>query len=86
MSTAKPPTARRLQALLDLHSISQRKLGLLGGLDPAYANSKMNHYVKDRHSPPHWLLQNLAKEFEFPVSYFYEDNDEVAVMLLNYNS
>lgn len=78
------PLPKRLKEARRKSGISQKNLGILAGIDEFSASARMNQYEKGKHSPDFAMTRRLATVLSVPCSYFYEDNDEIAAMLLLY--
>lgn len=74
--------AARLRRLRIDAGISQKRLGELAGIDPDSASARMNQFEKGKHIPHFTVLKQIGNVLEAPVSFFYEENDEVAALLL----
>ena len=79
------PTAKRMKAVRKTTGLSQRLFGIECGIDPAYAAIKLSKYENDKHTPSYDLLCAISDKFKVPVSYFYERDDNIAEMLLEYH-
>lgn len=62
-------------------NLSQEKLGILAGIDEMTANSRMNHYEVGRNVPKLLLMKRIAKALNLPLSFFYAEDDEEALLL-----
>jgi transcriptional regulator with XRE-family HTH domain len=62
--------------------ISQKGLGELAGIDLNSASARINQYETGKHTPHFNVLKQLARALEVPVSFFYEEDDEVADIIL----
>jgi transcriptional regulator with XRE-family HTH domain len=74
----------RLQQARLLAGVSQRRLGILAGIDPSSSSVRMNQYERGRHEPPIALVRELARVLGVPVPFFYAEKDEHAKLLLAY--
>ncbi|POP52299.1 XRE family transcriptional regulator [Zhongshania marina] len=72
------PLPRRLLEARTLKGISQKRLGILLGMEPSSASGRMNHYEKGRHTPDYPTLKRIAAELGVPVTYFFCESDVVA--------
>nr|WP_280818821.1 helix-turn-helix transcriptional regulator [Thiorhodococcus minor] len=61
--------------------LSQRKLGVLAGLDPSVASKRVNRYEQGIHLPDYSTLTALARVLGRPVAYFYADSEALAVWI-----
>lgn len=89
MLHAREPTSvfskRLKQARLDA-GLSQRELGVLAGLDPFVASTRVNRYELDVHAPDKATAQRLAKALGVPLAYLYADSDRLARMIRAFNA
>ena len=79
---AQPPLPIRLQEARQKMGISQKTLGILAGIDQFAASARMNQYEKGKHSPDYATARRLAEVLGIPCSYLYEEDDEIAAMLM----
>jgi transcriptional regulator with XRE-family HTH domain len=77
------PIAKRLKKARIAKKISQKQLGILVGIDPSTASSRMNHYECNRHIPNFKLVLEISKILNVPTPYFYCDDDDIADLLIN---
>jgi len=71
---------RLRQARLDV-GLSQKELGILAGLDPFVASTRINRYEQDVHSADQTTAKRLAKALGVPLAYLYADNERLARMI-----
>lgn len=62
--------------------LSQKMLGELAGIDQNSASARINQYETGKHTPHFSILKQIAKALSTPVSYFYEEDDELAKLIL----
>ena len=72
---------RLRQARKDM-GISQKYLGELAGIDSNSASARINQYETAKHTPHFTILKRLGQVLDVPVSFFYEEDDEVADIIL----
>ncbi|HIC0776994.1 TPA: helix-turn-helix domain-containing protein [Enterobacter ludwigii] len=73
--------SRRLKEVrLDM-ALSQKKLGILAGIDEFAASTRINRYEKGVHQASIEVVRHLAKVLEVPVAYFYTEDDELASLV-----
>jgi transcriptional regulator with XRE-family HTH domain len=73
--------SRRLKEVrLDM-ALSQKKLGILAGIDEFAASARINRYEKGVHQASIEVVRHLAKVLEVPVAYFYTEDDELASLV-----
>jgi len=77
----EPPISRRLKELRTEAGLSQKKLGILAGIDEFSASARVNQYEKSKHVPDFSTLQRFAKVLKAPVCYFYAEEDDMAEMI-----
>ena len=83
MSTVNAsPFPKRLKEARKKLGISQKALGMQAGIDELSASPRMNQYEKGKHYPDYDMARRLANVLQVPCSFFYEEDDEVAEMLL----
>jgi transcriptional regulator with XRE-family HTH domain len=78
------PFPKRLKEARLAKGLSQKKLGILAGMDQFAASPRMNQYEKGVHSPDFQTVRALAKVLEVPTAYFYCEEDELAGLILAY--
>ena len=64
--------------------LSQKKLGIIVGIDAFSASARMNQYEKGKHVPDFLILKRIAKVLSVPAAYFYAEDDTLAELLLLY--
>lgn len=62
--------------------LSQERLGIESGIDPATASARMNQYENNKHSPNPLTIIQIATVLNVPPAYFYSDDDDEAHLLL----
>lgn len=62
--------------------ISQKKLGIAAGIDEFSASARMNQYEKGKHTPDYSILKRIGNCIEYPTSYFYTEEDNLAEAIL----
>jgi len=82
----QPPISKRLKELRKEAGLSQKKLGILSGIDEFSASPRVNQYEKGKHVPDFSTLQRFAKVLKTPVCYFYAENDDMAQMIRLFGS
>ncbi|ODV25793.1 MAG: transcriptional regulator [Rhodanobacter sp. SCN 68-63] len=84
MSRPREPSSifsRRLRQARQDVGLSQRDLGILAGLDPFVASTRINRYEQGIHAPDEETAKRLAKALGVPLAYLYADNDRLARMI-----
>jgi transcriptional regulator with XRE-family HTH domain len=74
--------ARRLREARMGAGISQKALGELAGIDPDSSSARINQYEAGKHTPHFKIIKQLAEALKVPASFFYEEDDEIARLLL----
>jgi transcriptional regulator with XRE-family HTH domain len=87
MSRAKPspsPTVigRRIRALREELGWSQEKVGVAIGIDESSARARISRYELGVHEPPLPTVRLIADALNVPLSYFYCEDDRIALLLL----
>ncbi|KAA1155617.1 XRE family transcriptional regulator [Pseudoalteromonas sp. FUC4] len=78
------PFPKRLKEARLAKGLSQKKLGILAGMDQFAASPRMNQYEKGVHSPDFQTVRALAKVLEVPTAFFYCEEEDIANAILNY--
>ncbi|MDO6837274.1 helix-turn-helix transcriptional regulator [Pseudoalteromonas carrageenovora] len=78
------PFPKRLKEARLAKGLSQKKLGILAGMDQFAASPRMNQYEKGVHSPDFQTVRALAKVLEVPTAFFYCEEDKLAGHILAY--
>lgn len=73
--------AKRLREAREAVGISQKQLGIQAGIDQFVASARINQYERGKHIPDLLTAQRLAVELKVPVSFLYEPDDDLAVLL-----
>lgn len=71
---------RLRQARLDA-GLSQKELGILAGLDPFVASTRINRYELGVHAPDQTTARRLAKTLDVPLAFLYADTERLARMI-----
>jgi transcriptional regulator with XRE-family HTH domain len=80
----QPPLPKRLKEARVRLGISQKTLGIQAGIDEFSASARMNQYEKGKHAPDYAMAKRLAAVLKVPCSYLYEEDDDIAAMLVEY--
>lgn len=75
------PFPKRLKAARKAAGLSQKKLGILSGIDEFSSSARMNQYEKGTHSPDYSMVQRISAVLEVPEAYFYADDDGLAELV-----
>lgn len=79
-----PVYSRRLREAREAYGISQRNLGIEAGLDDFVASTRVNRYETGVHQPDLQTLQRLADVLGLPVAYFYAEDDDLALLIRDF--
>src|SRR5579871_3625653 len=66
--------------------ISQEKLGVLAGMEEASAGTRVNRYETGARLPNPDIAESLAKVLGVPTPYLYAKRDDLAELLLQFES
>ena len=77
------PIPMRLKAARKAAGYTQQQLGMALGMDPNTASARMNQYERGKHTPDYQTMQRLGKVLGVPTAYFYCDDDDIAMKLLD---
>lgn len=72
---------RRLKQARLAANISQERLGIEAGIEPASASARMNQYENGKHAPNPSTVMQIAAALDLPPAYFYSVDDDEARML-----
>ena len=78
------PLPKRLNFARKKAGVSQKMLGIMAGIDEFSSSARMNQYEKGKHAPDYAMVKRLAAVLNVPTSYFFEENDEIADLLMLY--
>jgi transcriptional regulator with XRE-family HTH domain len=73
--------SKRIREARLLAGISQERLGIQVGIDPASASARMNRYEQGTRVPSPALVERIASELGLPAAYFYTAEDDMAKLL-----
>lgn len=80
------PFGKRLKQARERIGISQKRLGILAGIEESNASAIMNQYERDTHMPKFATVRSIASALNVPTAYFYADEDELAELIQLYAS
>lgn len=80
------PITKRLKQARTKAGLSQKKLGILAGIDEFSASPRINQYEKGKHIPDFETTKRLAKVLKIPTPFFFTDKDDLADLILEYSS
>lgn len=72
---------KRLKQARLAANISQERLGIEAGIEPASASARMNQYENGKHAPNPSTVMQIAAALDLSPSYFYSVDDDEARML-----
>ena len=76
--------AKRLGEARLRSGLSQKKLGILAGIDEFSASARINQYERGKHIPDLRTVERIAKVLEVPSAYFYAVEDDLAAWILTF--
>ncbi|WP_105596201.1 helix-turn-helix domain-containing protein [Cronobacter sakazakii] len=84
--TTNTPTVfcKRLKTAREAKGLSQKKLGILAGIDEFVASARINRYEKGVHQTSIEIACKLADALAVPLAYFYTEDDQLAELLLRW--
>ncbi|ETK18224.1 XRE family transcriptional regulator [Pseudomonas sp. FH4] len=74
--------SKRLREARKISKMSQERLGIEAGIDPASASARMNQYENDKHEPNINIVRQIADVLNLPTAYFYALEDDTARLLM----
>lgn len=74
--------SKRLKEARLAAKISQERLGIDAGIEPASASARMNQYETGKHAPNSSTVAQIAVALNLPAAYFYSEDDDEAQMLV----
>ncbi len=84
MAIITVPFPKRLKEARLNAGISQKKLGILAGIDEFSSSARMNQYEKGKHTPDFLTLKKIAQILSVPIAYFYAEDNILAELLFLY--
>jgi transcriptional regulator with XRE-family HTH domain len=66
--------------------LSQKKLGILAGIDEFSASPRINQYERGKHVPDVYMVERLARVLRIPAIYMYCENEIMATIILEFNT
>lgn len=85
MSNSNEIWGKRLKAARIAAGLSQKELGILAGLDPFVASTRINRYELGVHKADYRIAQLLANTLDIPTAYLYAEDDNLAELILAYH-
>ena len=74
--------AVRLRQAREKAGLSQKKLGILAGIDEFSASPRINQYERGKHIPDVYMTERLARVLNIPVTFLYCENETMADIIL----
>lgn len=78
--------AIRLRQARERAGLSQKKLGILAGIDEFSASPRINQYERGKHVPDVYMVERLARVLNIPATYMYCENENLAAIILEFNT
>lgn len=75
------PIPKRLKEAREAAGLSQKKLGIVAGIDEFSASARMNQYETGKHTPDYLTLKRIAKVLKISPAYFYVDDIDLAELI-----
>jgi len=82
MSKSGSPVPRRLRQVRLEVGLTQKKLGILAGIDESSASPRINQYERGRHTPDYQTAYNMMKSLGGTVAYLYASDDDMAELIM----
>ena len=76
--------AQRLKEARLRAGISQKRLGILAGIDEFSASARINQYERGKHTPEFSTSERLARVLDVPTPFLYCRDDDLAKRILAY--
>lgn len=88
MRNKQPATVfgQRLRDARERAGLPQDRLGVLIGLDEGSSSARISRYETGVHEPPFDVAQKLAKHLDIPVAYLYCPDQDLAELILGWDS
>lgn len=86
MSLSLHTVAIRLRQARERAGLSQKKLGILAGIDEFSASPRINQYERGKHVPDVYMVERLARVLRIPAIYMYCENEIMATIILEFNT
>lgn len=74
--------AIRLRQARESADLSQKKLGVLAGIDEFSASPRINQYERGKHVPDVFMVERLARVLNVPAVYMYCEDEILAAIIL----
>src|SRR5262245_30117100 len=77
--------AQRLKEARVKAGISQKRLGILAGIDEVSETAPINQHERRKHSPEFSTVERMAKILGIPTPFFYSRDENLAKWILRYS-
>ena len=77
--------ARRLREARQRTGLSQKRLGIIAGIDEFVASTRINRYEQGVHEPDIRTASILTKVLGVPLAYLFAEDDQLAAMILEFS-
>lgn len=74
--------AKRLRQARSGANLSQKKLGILAGIDEFSASARINQYEQGKHMPDFRTTTRLADVLGIPVPFLFSEDEDLADTIL----
>jgi len=78
--------AIRLRQARERAGLSQKKLGVLAGIDEFSASPRINQYERGKHVPDVYMVERLARVLNIPTIFMYCEDETMADFILDFNA
>ncbi len=82
MSLSLHTVAIRLREARERAGLSQKKLGILAGIDEFSASPRINQYERGKHVPDVYMVERLARVLHVPTVFMYCESETLAMIAL----
>ncbi|AWL10819.1 hypothetical protein HMF8227_00312 [Saliniradius amylolyticus] len=80
------PFPIRLKQARTRLGLSQKRLGILAGMDKFVASARMNQYERGVHTPDFKMVVALSEVLEVPTAFLFCVEDDLAEKILDWSS
>lgn len=77
---------KRLKEARKAKGLSQERLGIEAGLEPASASARMNQYERGVHAPSLPAVGQIASALDLPIAFFFCSDDDEAKLIRLFHS
>lgn len=86
MSLSLHTVAIRLRQARVRAGLSQKKLGIMAGIDEFSASPRINQYERGKHVPDVHMVERLAHVLNVPAIFMYCESETMASIILELNT